>query len=177
MNQQVSSGTGSPNLLEMKWVQETRVEALVHTSDNFNVLVAVTLAFLAAVAAAGVALGAGALHPLVIYLILAGCGSCAVFGGIMAFRESKVVHRTRAMLREETQSYYVPSPFTQFNLTAGANVSPSVTLGAFGEPPAVRAAAPNNSGELDIAEQAQPSGESDLADQGQAGGANSDPGK
>jgi hypothetical protein len=46
MNQQATTGTGSSDMLVMKWVKETQVEALVHASDNFNLLVAIALGFL-----------------------------------------------------------------------------------------------------------------------------------
>lgn len=134
MNQQATTGTGSSDMFVMKWVKETQVEALVHASDNFNLLVAIALGFLAAAAAAaaGIALGAGALHPLIIYLILTGCASCGLFASIMALRENGNVKTVRRTLREETESYYVPSPFKQFNLSTGANESPSLTVGRTG---------------------------------------------
>lgn len=135
MNQQPTTGTGSSDMLVMKWVKETQVEALVHASDNFNLLVAIALGFLAAAAAAGIALGAGALHPLVIYLILTGCASCGLFAGIMALRENRNVKTVRRKLREETENYYIPSPFKQFNLSTGVNESPTLAVGRTGMPP------------------------------------------
>ena len=91
--------------------------------------------FLAAAAAAGIALGAGALHPLVIYLILTGCASCGLFAGIMALRENRNVKTVRRKLREETENYYIPSPFKQFNLSTGVNESPTLAVGRTGMPP------------------------------------------
>jgi hypothetical protein len=123
---------GNPGVkrrLELKWVPEAEVEALVHASDNFNVLLAITLAFGAGLVAAAVALGAGAVHPVVIYIILGACGGCSVFGGFMVWRERNTVQRVRGDLRQATESYYIPSPFEEFNLGTGINGSPTVTFG------------------------------------------------
>jgi len=130
------------------------VDALVHASDNFNLLVAITLALLAAAAAAGIALGAGALHPLWIYLILAACGSCTVFGAVMALRENRIVRRVRAQLRETAENYYVPSPFT---LSSGASATPTVTLGEAATSPATAMAATGSSDPPDPGAHDQPS--------------------
>jgi hypothetical protein len=124
-----TTGANNPKRLELKWVPEAEVEALVHASDNFNVLLAVTLSCLAGAIAAAVALGAGALHPVVIYIILGACTGCTMFGGSMLWREKGTVKRVRSELKEATESYYIPSPFGEFNLGTGINRSPTVTLG------------------------------------------------
>ena len=160
---ETSTGIDNPDQLEEKFVKESQVQMLVHASDTFNLLVAITLGLLAAAAAAGIALGAGAVHPLVIYLILAACGSCGVFSGFMAFQENKVVDRTRTKLAEGTYSYYYPSPFNQLNLSAGANVSPSVTLGQSpsvtpGQLAQLDPSASNATTGADVAVQADPAG-------------------
>lgn len=123
------TGDRSVKRLELKWVPEAEVEALVHASDNFNILLAITLAFVAGLVAAAVALGAGALHPVAIYIIIGACGGCSVFGGLMVWREHSNVTRVRNDLKDSTESYYIPSPFEERNLGTGINGSPSVTLG------------------------------------------------
>jgi hypothetical protein len=87
MSQPVTTGAGSTTTFVIRWVQEMQVDALVHATDNFNLLLSIMLGFLAAAAAAGIALGAGALHPVLIYLILIGCGGCAALAGFLTWRE------------------------------------------------------------------------------------------
>lgn len=57
MSQQVTTSAGSTTTFVIRWVQEMQVDALVHATDNSNLLLSVTLAFLAAAAAAGITLG------------------------------------------------------------------------------------------------------------------------
>ena len=158
MNRENTTDTGTPNLMGIRFAPETQVEALVHASDTYNMLVTVMLGFLAALAAAGIALGAGALHPLLIYLILAACASCSVFSGVMVLGERKNLRERRQKLAEETQTYYVPSPFRQFNLGTAGNASPTVTLGEMGSSPAAQTAALTGSAQPDPVEDGQLSG-------------------
>jgi hypothetical protein len=146
MSQQVTTGAGSTTTFVIRWVQEMQVDALVNATDNFNLLLTITLAFLAAAAAAGIALGAGALHPVLIYLILAGCGGCAALAGVLTWRENTNVREARVKIRAATTEYHVP-----FTLSAGASASPTVTIGEKSAPAASARAAPTEGVQADLA--------------------------
>lgn len=150
MNQQTTTGTGTSDMLVMKWVKDTQVGELVDAADDFNVQVALASGLLAASVAAGVALAAGALHPLWLYIILSAGVSCGLYASVMAFRERRKVNKVRQTIREEAESYYFPSPFRQqLNLSTGLNESPTLTVGEAG-----RAQEINATGiEVTIAEQ------------------------
>ncbi len=127
MNEQGTSGSSTTTSFVIRWVQEIQVNALVHASDNFNIFVAIMLALLAAAAAAGIALGAGALHPVVVYIVLGACGLGTVLTGGLSVREYLNVRTIRSEIRAATTEYRVP-----FTLTTGTGASPAVTLGQAG---------------------------------------------
>jgi hypothetical protein len=132
MSEQVTSGGGNTTSFVIRWVQEIQVNALVHASDNFSILVGATLALLAAAVAAAIALGAGALHPVVVYIILGACGFGALITGGLSRREYVNVRSIRAEIKAAITEYHVP-----FTLTTGTSAVPDVTIGAAGitQPP------------------------------------------
>jgi hypothetical protein len=135
MSEPTSTGSGTSNTLAIGWVREEHVEALVHASDDFNLLLAIALAFLGAAVAAAVALAAGALHPLLLYLIVAGAGGIGGFAGLLANRERGKLNQRREAVKNEARYQYVPSPFAPLNFNAGTSEVPSVTVGDIGTLP------------------------------------------
>jgi hypothetical protein len=127
MSEPVTSGNSSTTSFVIRWVQEIQVNALVHASDNFNVLIGAALALLAAAVAAAIALGAGALHPVVVYVVLGACVFGALITGGLSRREYLNVRRIRSEIRAATTEYRVP-----FTLTTGTSAVPAVTIGAAG---------------------------------------------
>jgi hypothetical protein len=94
------------------WVEKSQVEEFLHASDGFQLLLAITLAGIGATAAAVVALAAGALHPIAMYLLL-----CALLAGtavpaIMTIREYRRYKQVRARLTTETVQMPVPMMLT-----------------------------------------------------------------
>ncbi len=104
------------------WVEESRVQEVLHASDGFQVLLAISLAGIGASVAAAVALAAGALHPIAMYLILSGLIAGTTIPAIMAVREYRRYRKVRAQLSQATA--HVPVPV--FLVTPG---TPTFTVG------------------------------------------------
>ncbi len=104
------------------WVEESRVQEVLHASDGFQVLLAITLAGLGASVAAAVALAAGALHPIAMYLILCGLLAGTAIPAVMTIREYRRYRRVRTGLLAGTAQVPVPVLL----VTPGA---PSFTVG------------------------------------------------
>jgi hypothetical protein len=90
------------------WVEESRVQEVLHASDGFQVLLAISLAGLGASVAAAVALAAGALHPIAMYLILCGLVAGTAIPAIMTVREYRRYRQVRARLSAATAQVPVP---------------------------------------------------------------------
>jgi hypothetical protein len=104
------------------WVEESLVKEALHASDGFQMLLAITLAGLGASAAVAVALAAGALHPIAMYLILCAVLAGTVIPAVMAVREYRRYRQVRARLLAGTA--HVPVPVML--VTPGA---PTFTVG------------------------------------------------
>jgi hypothetical protein len=107
------------------WVEEARVQEVLHASDGFQVLLAITLAGLGGSASAEIALGAGALHPIAIYLIPCALLASSAVAGTMMVREFRRYRRVRSQLMAATAKVPVPVLL----VTPG---SPSFTVGGYG---------------------------------------------
>jgi hypothetical protein len=90
------------------WVEESRVHEVLHASDGFQVLLAISLAGIGASVAAAVALAAGALHPIAMYLILCGLAAGTTVPAVMTVREYRRYSRVRAQLATATARVPVP---------------------------------------------------------------------
>jgi hypothetical protein len=117
------------------WVEKSHVEEVLHASDGFQQLLAVTLAGLGASVAAGVALAAGALHPIAMYLILCALLAGSAIPAIMTFREYRRYRKVRERLVAGTMQ--VPVPMTL--VTPG---QPTFSVGGQGTVTAVTPANP-----------------------------------
>jgi len=104
------------------WVEEARVQEVLHASDGFQALLAITLAGVGGGAAAGVTLAAGVTHPVTLYLILAVTVTITVVAGLFGAREYLRYRKVRQSLGAVTAR--VPVPI--FLVTPGA---PSFTVG------------------------------------------------
>lgn len=104
------------------WVEEAKVQELLHASDGFQALLAVTLAGVGAAAAAGVTLAAGVTHPVTLYLILAVAVTITVIAGLFGGREYRRYREVRQSLGAAT----VRVPVPVLLVTPGA---PSFTVG------------------------------------------------
>ena len=98
------------------------MQEVLHASDGFQVLLAISLAGLGASIAAAVALAAGALHPIAMYLILCGLLAGTLIPAIMTIREYGRYRAVRARLLAGT----VQVPVPVLVVTPGA---PSFTVG------------------------------------------------
>jgi len=156
MNARTTTGSGTSDVLAYGWVREEHVEALVHSSDNFNLLLAVSLAFLGAAVAVSIALGAGAVHPGILYPMLTAAGGVGIFSGILTWREHYNVNRLRQKLSRETENYYVQSPFGPLNLSAGTNPTPRLTIGQEASVPQVTETSDHSTTDLDADSAAAP---------------------
>ena len=132
-----TTGTGTSNVYPIGWVRVEHVEARVSASDDFNMFLVIALTFLGIAAAAAVALAAAPKYPLPLYLISAVASGVGAFSSVLAKREFRNVREKRQILMQETRNQYVPSPFPPLNLNAGANQSPSVTIGSAGNSPEI----------------------------------------
>jgi hypothetical protein len=90
------------------WVEEAKVQELLHASDGFQALLAVTLAGVGAAAAAGVTLAAGVTHPVTLYLILAVAVTITVIAGLFGAREYRRYREVRQSLGAATVRVPVP---------------------------------------------------------------------
>jgi hypothetical protein len=124
VTEQVTNGSSNTTPLVIRWTNEIQVNELVHASDNFNILVGATLALLAAAVAAASALGAGAVHPVIIYIILSACGFGGLITGGLSKREYNNVRSVRSEIKASTTEYRIP-----FTLTPGTSSSPGATSG------------------------------------------------
>lgn len=104
------------------WVEESLVQEVLHASDGFQVLLAITLAGLGASVAVVVALAAGALHPIAMYLILSAVLTGTAISAIMTVREYLRYRQVRSRLLAGTA--HVPVPVLL--MTPGA---PTFTVG------------------------------------------------
>lgn len=120
-----TSGSYNTTLHAIRWANENQVNELVHASDNFNVLIGATLALFAAAVAAAITLGAGAVHPVVVYMILSASGFGALITGGLSTREYKNVRNLRSEIKADIAEYYIP-----LTLTAGTNAFPNVAPNA-----------------------------------------------
>jgi hypothetical protein len=90
------------------WVEEARVQEVLHASDGFQMLLAVTLAGAGAAAASGVTLAAGVTHPGTLYLILAVAVTITVVIGAFCAREYLRYRSVRRTLGAVTARVPVP---------------------------------------------------------------------
>jgi hypothetical protein len=90
------------------WVEKSHVDEMLHASDGFQLLLAITLAGLGASAAAGVALVAGALHPIAMYLVLCALLAGTAIPAIMTIREYRRYRAVRERLTAGTVQVPVP---------------------------------------------------------------------
>jgi hypothetical protein len=104
------------------WVEEARVQEVLHASDGFQALLAITLAGVGGAAAAGVTLAAGVTHPVTLYLILAVAVTITVIAGLFGAREYRRYRKVRQSLGAVTAKVPVPVLL----VTPG---SPSFTVG------------------------------------------------
>lgn len=125
------------------WVEESLVQEILHASDGFQVLLAVTLAGIGASVAVVVALAAGALHPIAMYLILSAVLTGTALAAAVTIREYRRYRRVRSRLLDRTAHVPVPVLLT----TPGA---PTFTVGGqapvMGLAPAGSATATSSSG-------------------------------
>ena len=128
------------------WVEESRVQEVLHASDGFQTLLGVTLAGVGGAVAALVTLAAGVTHPVTLYLILAVTVTIAVVVGLFGAGEYLRYRKVRQNLGAATAK--VPVPILL--VTPG---SPSFTVGGqqpfavggqqpFSTPPTVTTAVP-----------------------------------
>lgn len=122
MNEQSTTQTLGGTTVVFGWIEEARVEQVLHASDGFQLLLGISLAGLGGVIACAVGLGAGALHPIGLYIVLAGLLVATVITGALAGREFKRYHSARKELRSVTARVPVPVVL----VTPG---SPSFTVG------------------------------------------------
>jgi hypothetical protein len=104
------------------WVEEARVQEVLHASDGFQALLAITLAGVGGAVAAGVTLVAGVTHPFTLYLILAVAVTITVIAGLFGAREYLRYRKVRQSLGAATARVPVPVLL----VTPG---SPSFTVG------------------------------------------------
>ncbi len=104
------------------WVEETRVQEVLHASDGFQTLLAITLAGVGGAVAASVTLAAGVTHPFTLYLILAVAVTIAVVAGGFGVREYLRYRKVRRSLGAATARVPVP-------VLLVAPGSPSFTVG------------------------------------------------
>lgn len=106
------------------WVEEAWVQQVLHASDGFQLLLAITLAGFGGAVADGVALVAGALHPIGLYLILCGLLVGTGLAGVMMVREYNRYRKVRRQLLAATARM----PVSVWLVTPGP-ASPSFTVG------------------------------------------------
>lgn len=144
-SQSTTQALGSTTVV-FGWVEESRVQEVLHASDGFQTLLGVTLAGVGGAVAAGVTLAAGVTHPVTLYLILAVAVTITVVVGLFGAREYLRYREVRQNLGAATAKVPVPVLL----VTPG---SPSFTVGgqqpfavggqpSFSAPPAVTTAAP-----------------------------------
>ena len=104
------------------WVEEARVQEVLHASDGFQALLAITLAGVGGAAAAAVTLAAGVTHPVTLYLILAVAITITLVAGLFGAREYVRYRGVRRRLGAATAKVPVPVLL----VTPGA---PSFTVG------------------------------------------------
>jgi hypothetical protein len=90
------------------YVEESLVQEFLHASDGFQFLLAISLTGAGASADAFVALGAGALHPVAMYLSLCGLLAVTAVTGGMTVREYLRTRRVRSRLSAATVRVPVP---------------------------------------------------------------------
>jgi hypothetical protein len=90
------------------WVEEARVQEVLHASDGFQALLAITLAGVGGDVAAAVTLAAGVTHPFTLYLILAVTVTITVIAGLFGAREYRRYHEVRQSLGAATARVPVP---------------------------------------------------------------------
>lgn len=125
MTQESATRTLGSTTIVFGWVEKSRVEEVLHASDGFQVLLAITLAGLGASAAAGLALAAGALHPIAMYLILCALLAGTAIPAIMTVRE----YRRYSKVRERLVAGTVQVPVPMMLVTPGP---PTFTVGGQG---------------------------------------------
>lgn len=121
--------TNSPALggttVVFAWVEESRVQQVLHASDDFQLMLAITLTGFGGCAAALIALAAGALHPMALYLILSALAAVTLLAGGFAWREFVRCRQVRSQLAAGTVRVPVPVLLVMTE-------SPSFTLGGHG---------------------------------------------
>jgi hypothetical protein len=110
MTEQPTTRTLGNTTVVLRWVERDRAEQVIHASDGFQILLAITLAAAGAEAAAVVALATGLLHPIPMYLIVCGLGVATVVLGIVTFRDYTRLRKIRAQL--DAATVQVPIPLT-----------------------------------------------------------------
>ncbi len=104
------------------WVEESRVQEVLHASDGFQTLLGITFAGVGGTVAALVTLAAGVPHPVTLYLILAVTVTITVVAGLFGAREYLRYRDVRRSLGATTARVPVPVLL----VTPG---SPSFTVG------------------------------------------------
>jgi hypothetical protein len=107
------------------WVEETQVQQVLHASDGFQLMLGICVAGFGGAAAGVVALAAGALHPIALYLILCVFGTATLLAGAFAGREFARYRKVRAQLAAATAKVPVPVLL----VTPG---QPSFSVGGYG---------------------------------------------
>jgi hypothetical protein len=106
-NQTTTQALGSTTVV-FGWVEESRVQEVLHASDGFQTLLGVTLAGAGGIVAALVTLAAGVPHPGTLYLILAVTVTIVVVAGLFGLREYLRYRKVRRSLGAATAQVPVP---------------------------------------------------------------------
>jgi hypothetical protein len=91
-----------------RWVEESKVQQLMHASDGFQQMLALTVAGTGASVTAVVTLAAGAQHPLALYVLLSGLGAATVLAGGFTWRGFLRCRRLRSQLTVGAVTVPVP---------------------------------------------------------------------
>jgi len=108
MSDQPATGTLGSTTVVFGWVEENQVQQMLHASDGFQLMLGISLAGFGGLAAGLVALAAGALHPIALYLILCVLGTATLLVGGFAKREYARYRAVRSQLTAATARVPVP---------------------------------------------------------------------